>query len=36
MDWYTAHYLPDEQAALDPRASPLLAEDLSGRRPPTS
>jgi acetyl esterase/lipase len=33
MDWYTAHYLADEQAALDPRASPLLAEDLSGVPP---
>jgi acetyl esterase len=33
MDWYTAHYLPDEQAALDPRASPLLAEDFSGLPP---
>jgi acetyl esterase/lipase len=33
-DWYRDHYLPDEAAALDPRASPLLAEDLSGQ-PPT-
>ena len=33
MDWYTAHYLPDEQSALDPRASPLLAEDLSSLPP---
>jgi acetyl esterase len=33
MDWYTAHYLPDEPSALDPRASPLLAEDLSGLPP---
>jgi acetyl esterase len=29
MDWYRDHYLPDAEAALDPRASPLLAEDLS-------
>src|SRR5262249_28858841 len=28
MDWYRRHYLPDEAAAVDPRASPLLAEDL--------
>src|SRR5206468_12422355 len=28
MDWFRANYLPDEAAALDPRASPLLAEDL--------
>jgi len=34
MDWFRARYLPDEAAALDPRASPLLAEDLSGL-PPT-
>jgi acetyl esterase len=34
MDWYRDQYLPDESAALDPRASPLLAEDLSGL-PPT-
>jgi len=30
MDWFRGHYLPDEAAALDARASPLLAEDLSG------
>jgi acetyl esterase/lipase len=30
MDWYRGHYLPSEEAAHDPRASPLLAEDLSG------
>lgn len=30
MDWYRDHYLPDENAARDPRASPLLAEDLTG------
>ena len=34
MDWYRSHYLPDEAAALDPRASPVLAEDLTGL-PPT-
>jgi acetyl esterase/lipase len=34
MDWFRAHYLPNDDAALDPRASPLLAEDLSGM-PPT-
>jgi acetyl esterase len=34
MDWYRGHYLPDDAAALDPRASPMLAEDLSGL-PPT-
>jgi acetyl esterase len=30
MDWYRGHYLPDEGAARDPRASPLLADDVSG------
>ncbi len=34
MDWYRNHYLADEEAARDPRASPLLAPDLSGL-PPT-
>lgn len=33
MDWYRGHYLPDEAAALDPRASPLLASDVSGLAP---
>jgi len=33
MDWYRANYLPDEAAALDPRASPLLAPDLHGLSP---
>jgi acetyl esterase len=33
MDWYREHYLPDEDAAQDPRASPLLADDLSGLAP---
>ena len=30
MEWYIAHYLPNRAAARDPRASPLLAPDLSG------
>jgi len=33
MDWYREHYLPDEEAARDPSASPLLASDLSGAPP---
>jgi acetyl esterase len=33
MDWYREHYLPDAAAALDPRASPLLADDLEGLPP---
>jgi acetyl esterase len=33
MDWYRGHYLPDADAALDPRASPLLADDLTGLPP---
>jgi acetyl esterase/lipase len=33
MDWYRGSYLPDESAASDPRASPLLAADLSGLPP---
>jgi acetyl esterase len=33
MDWYRGEYLPDEAAARDPRASPLLAPDLSGLPP---
>jgi len=30
MDWYRANYLPDDEAGRDPRASPLLAADVSG------
>ena len=34
MDWYKVHFLAgDPAAARDPRASPLLAEDLSGVAP---
>lgn len=33
MDWYESHYLPDEEARSDPRASPLLADDLSALPP---
>ncbi len=33
MDWFRGHYLPDDAAALDPRASPLLAPDLHGLPP---
>lgn len=33
MDWYRGHYLASESAALDPRASPLLAPDLRGLPP---
>ena len=33
MDWYRSHYLLDDRAAEDPRASPLLADDLSGLPP---
>jgi acetyl esterase len=32
MDWYRAHYLGDHDGR-DPRASPLLAEDLTGLPP---
>jgi acetyl esterase len=34
MRWFRAQYLPSEEVARDPRASPLLAEDLAGM-PPT-
>jgi acetyl esterase len=33
MDWYRGHYLPATDAALDPRASPVLADDLNGLPP---
>ncbi len=33
LDWYKRQYLADEGAALDPRCSPLLAEELSGLAP---
>jgi acetyl esterase len=34
IDWFEGHYLPDPVDRIDPRASVLLAEDLSGF-PPT-
>jgi len=33
MRWYRSHYLADDDAASDPRASPLLREDLTGLAP---
>jgi acetyl esterase len=33
MDWFRGHYLPDEDAARDWRASPLLAPDFSDLPP---
>jgi acetyl esterase len=33
MDWYCGHYLPDPEAAFDPRVSPLLEPDLAGLPP---
>ena len=33
MDWYRNHYLPDGTDASDPRASPILASNLSGLPP---
>jgi acetyl esterase len=33
LDWFKDHYLDEESAALDPRCSPLLADDLAGVAP---
>ncbi len=33
LDWYRHQYLTEEADALDPRCSPLLADDLSGVAP---
>ncbi len=33
IEWFLDQYLPDPSTRLDPRASPLLAEDLSGLPP---
>ncbi|MFV0316845.1 MAG: alpha/beta hydrolase [Microthrixaceae bacterium] len=33
MDWFRDHYLPEGSDPLDPLASPLLADDLSGLPP---
>jgi acetyl esterase len=33
LDWYKHHYVADERDALDPRCSPLIAEDLAGVAP---
>lgn len=35
MRWFIGHYLPDAQAADDPRASPLRQTDLTGLAPAT-
>lgn len=32
-DWYVDQYVPDHDARSDPRASPLLADDLAGMPP---
>jgi acetyl esterase len=33
LDWYRHHYVTEEADVLDPRCSPLLADDLSGVAP---
>lgn len=33
IDWYTKHYTPSASDRTDPRASPILTEDLSGLPP---
>jgi acetyl esterase len=33
LDWYRGHYLQTDRDALDPRCSPLLAEELAGIAP---
>jgi acetyl esterase len=33
LDWLKGHYLAEESAAIDPRCSPLCAEDLAGVAP---
>jgi len=33
LDWYKGHYVSAEGEALDPRCSPLLAEELTGLTP---
>jgi acetyl esterase len=33
LDWYSAQYLPEPDAAQDPRCSPLRADDLGGLPP---
>ncbi|MBV6416530.1 MAG: Acetyl esterase [Steroidobacteraceae bacterium] len=35
LRWFWRHYLPDEAAGLDPRASPLRETDLAGVAPAT-
>jgi acetyl esterase len=30
IDWFLQHYLPDQRLIVDPRISPLLADDISG------